>query len=166
MRAIETLKDIVGDRLVGSSLGFWQDLEAAQVSFVLRRNPGLTRSFRTRKAGHRQGPKAVYRDVGDKGWSAFGSGATPNPWEPEEALRMDLQRMKIDATFRDRRDRMNRSQESMGKMGTLLLGTSWGRIGPPPSESREPGESPDPPAPPAIPSPEPGNPPAPPRRSR
>ena len=67
MRAIETLKDIVGDRLVGSSLGFWQDLEAAQVSFVLRRNPGLTRSFRTRKAGHRQGPKAVYRDVGSKG---------------------------------------------------------------------------------------------------
>ena len=33
---------------------------------------------------------------------------------------MDLQRMKIDATFRDRRDRMNRSQESMEKMVALL----------------------------------------------
>jgi len=28
---------------------------------------------------------------------------------------MDLQRMEVDATFRDRKDRMNRSQESMEK---------------------------------------------------
>jgi hypothetical protein len=108
--------------------------------------------------------------------------------EPEEALRMDLQRMKIDATFRDLKDLlglerlMNRSQEYMEKMVALLLLTyTIGHLvgenrrdflyGPPPSESREPGESPDPPepaspAPPAIPSPEPGNPPAPPRPSR
>ena len=63
--------------------------------------------------------------------SAFGSGVTPNPCgmsnlEPEEALRMYLQRMKIDATFRDLKDllglerRMNRSQESMEKMVALL----------------------------------------------
>jgi hypothetical protein len=113
--------------------------------------------------------------------------------EPEEALRMYLQRMKIDATFRDLKDLlglerlMNRSQEYMEKMVALLLLTyTIGHLvgenrrdflyGPPPSESREPGESPDPPepaghashlpAPPAIPSPEPGNPPAPPRPSR
>jgi hypothetical protein len=46
--------------------------------------------------------------------------------EPEEALRMYLQRMKIDATFRDLKDllglerRMNRSQEYMEKMVALL----------------------------------------------
>jgi hypothetical protein len=126
MRAIETLKDIVGDRPVVmdrefSCLGFLQDLEAAQVSFVLRLNQGTHPKFQDS-----EGQKAVDRDVGYKGWSAFGSGVTPNPWEPEEALRMYLQRMKIDATFRDLKDlpgwerRMNRSQESMEKMVALL----------------------------------------------
>ena len=156
MRAIETLWP-VGDRPVGSSLGFWQDLEAAQVSFVLRRNPGTHPKFQDSEGRASAGPESGLSGRGVQ----EGAGPRRTPGN-----RMDLQRMKIDATFRDRRDRMNRSQESMGKMGTLLLGTSWGRIGPPPSESREPGESPDPPAPPAIPSPEPGNPPAPPRRSR
>jgi hypothetical protein len=75
-----------------------------------------------------------------------------NP-EPEEAVRMYLQRMKIDATFRDLKDLlglerlMNRSQESMEKMVALLLLTyTIGHLveenlrdflyGPPPSESR------------------------------
>jgi hypothetical protein len=126
MRAIETLKDIVGDRPVVmdrefSYLGFLQDLEAAQVSFVLRLNQGTHPKFQDS-----EGQKAVDRDVGYKGWSAFGSGVTPNPWEPEEALRMYLQRMKIDATFRDLKDLlglerlMNRSQEYMEKMVALL----------------------------------------------
>ena len=91
---------------------------------------------------------------------------------------MYLQRMKIDATFRDLKDllglerRMNRSQESMEKMVALLYqaphgGESEGL----PVRAAAFGESPDPPepaspAPPAIPSPEPGNPPAPPRPSR
>ena len=178
MRAIETLKDIVGDRPVVmdrefSYLGFLQYLEAAQVSFVLRRNQGTHPKFQDS-----EGPKAVYRDVWYKGWSAFGSGATPNPWEPEEALRMYLQRMKIDATFRDLKDllglerRMNRSQEYMEKMVALLYRAPRGEESEGfPVRAAAFGESPDPPeparpAPPAIPSPEPGNPPASPRRSR
>jgi hypothetical protein len=66
MRAIETLWP-VGDRPVGSSLGFWQDLEAAQVSFVLRRNPGTHPKFQDSEGRESAGPKAVYRDVGYKG---------------------------------------------------------------------------------------------------
>ena len=45
MRAIETRRDIVGDRPVGSYLGFWQYLEATQVSFVLRQNQGTHLKF-------------------------------------------------------------------------------------------------------------------------
>jgi hypothetical protein len=44
MRAIETLWP-VGDRPVGSYLGFLQYLEAAQVSFVLRLNQGTHPKF-------------------------------------------------------------------------------------------------------------------------
>ena len=122
MRAIETRKDIGGDRPVGSYLGFWQDLEAAQVSFVLRLHPGTHPKFQD----SRRGPKAVYWDAGSKGER----GPAEPLWvmsnlEPEEALRMDLQRMEVDATFRDRKDllglerRMNRSQEYMEKMVAL-----------------------------------------------
>jgi hypothetical protein len=214
MRAIETLKDIVGDRPVVmdrefSYLGFLQYLEAAQVSFVIRLNQGTHPKFQDSEGREvvlsvRQGQKAVYRDVWYKGEvrvhviGLWERGHAEPLWvmsnlEPEEALRMYLQRMKIDATFRDLKDLlglerlMNRSQEYMEKMVALLLLTyTIGHLvgenlrdflyGPPPSESREPGESPDPPepaghashlpAPPAIPSPEPGNPPAPPRPSR
>jgi hypothetical protein len=184
MRAIETLKDIVGDRPVGSSLGFWQDLEAAQVSFVLRRNQGTHPKFQDSEGRASTGPESGLSGCGGQGVVGLWERGHAKPlWmmsnlEPEEALRTYLQRMKIDATFRDRKDllglerRMNQSQESMEKNGGFAFGHLVGEnrrdflYGPPPSEPGEPGESPDPPAPPAIPSPEPGNPPAPPRRSR
>jgi hypothetical protein len=147
MRAIETLKDIVGDRPVVmdrefSYLGFLQYLEAAQVSFVIRLNQGTHPKFQDSEGREvvlsvRQGQKAVYRDVWYKGEvrvhviGLWERGHAEPLWvmsnlEPEEALRMYLQRMKIDETFRDLKDLlglerlMNRSQESMEKMVALL----------------------------------------------
>jgi len=130
MRAIETLKAIVGDRPVV------MDRQLPGVLAVPGGGPGLLRhppecgdSPEVSGLGRPGTGRARKRSIGmwgTKGWSAFGNGVTPNPWEPEEALRMDLQRMKIDATFRDRKDRlglerrMNRSQESMEKMVAWL----------------------------------------------
>jgi hypothetical protein len=91
MRAIETLKDIVGDRPVVmdrefSYLGFLQYLEAAQVSFVIRLNQGTHPKFQDSEGREASG-RARKRSIGMCGTrgrcgsmsSAFGSGVTPNP---------------------------------------------------------------------------------------
>jgi len=78
MRAIETLWP-VGDRPVGSSLGFWQDLEAARVSFVL--SPESGDSPEVSGLGRPGSGRARKRSI--RTWGARGSGATPNPWEPD-----------------------------------------------------------------------------------
>jgi hypothetical protein len=79
-RAIETRKDIGGDRPVGSYLGFWQYLEAAQVSFVIRLNQGTHPKFQDSEGRESAGPES--RDVGYKGERGhaepLGTGCTSN----------------------------------------------------------------------------------------
>jgi len=179
MRAIETLKAIVGDRPVV------MDRQLPGVLAVPGGGPGLLRhppecgdSPEVSGLGRPGTGRARKRSIGmwgTKGWSAFGNGVTPNPWEPEEALRMDLQRMKIDATFRDRKDRlglerrMNQSQESMEKMvawlyraprggeseGLLVRAAAFGES-PDPPEPASPAPRPSLPRSPGIPQPRPG----------
>jgi hypothetical protein len=71
-RAIETLKDIVGDRPVGSYLGFLQYLEAAQVSFVIRLNQGTHPKFQDSEGRASAGPES-----GLSGCVVQGGGAGP-----------------------------------------------------------------------------------------
>jgi hypothetical protein len=74
MRAIETLWP-VGDRPVGSYLGFLQDLEAAQVSFVLRLNQGTHPKFPDSEGREVAGPESGLSGRGVQGGA--GSRRTP-----------------------------------------------------------------------------------------
>jgi hypothetical protein len=65
-RAIETLWP-VGDRPVGSYLGFLQDLEAARVSFVLRRNQGTHPKFPDSEGRASAGPESGLSGCGVQG---------------------------------------------------------------------------------------------------
>ena len=120
-RAIETLWP-GGDRPVGSYLGFLQDLEAARVSFVLSPESGDSPEVSgLGRPGIGRARKWSIGMWGTRSGRSLGAGSRRTPRN-----RMDLQRMKIDATFRDRKDRrglkprMNPSQESMEKMVALL----------------------------------------------
>jgi hypothetical protein len=134
MRAIETRKDIVGDRPVGSYLGFWQDLEAAQVSFVLRRNQGTHPKFQDSEGREPAGPESGLSGCGVQGvvglWERghaepLGTGTADGP--PTDEDRCDLSGPEGPAG-------LGTPDESVagvhGKDGGLALsGTSWGRIG-------------------------------------
>jgi len=80
-RAIETLKDIGGDRPVGSSLGFWQYREAAQVSS----RPSPEGGESPEVSGLSAGPES-----GLSGRGVQGVGARPRR---TPGNRMDLRRM-------------------------------------------------------------------------
>jgi hypothetical protein len=95
MRAIETLKDIVGDRPVGmdrefSYLGFLQYLEAAQVSFVIRLNQGTHPKFQDSEGREPAGPESGLSGCGVQGGGAgpchrpLGAGSRRTPVGDEQ----------------------------------------------------------------------------------
>jgi hypothetical protein len=98
-RAIETLKDIGGDRPVGSYLGFLQDLEAAQVSFVTRLNQGTHPKFQDSEGREVAGPESGLSGRGAQGvvglWERghaepLGTGEGPGDVPPTDEDRCDL----------------------------------------------------------------------------
>jgi hypothetical protein len=145
MRAIETLWP-VGDRPVGSYLGFLQDLEAAQVSFVIRLNQGTHPKFQDSEGRasaepesglsgcvvQRGGAGPCHRPLGagpcrtPVGDEQPGTGGGPADGPPTDEDRCDLSGPEGPAG-------LGTPDESVpgvhGKDGGFALsGTSWGRI--------------------------------------